>query len=275
MKVELFPFQETALEELRYKLSRALGEYQNTKRTQILSFTAPTGAGKTIVLTALIESVLFGNALYPEQPEAIFVWLSDSPELNEQSKQKVEAKSEKIRLNQCITISEESFNQEVFNDGHIYFLNTQKLSKSSNLTKHSNKREFIIWETLQNKIREKSDRLYFIIDEAHRGANNDDIEEATTIMQKFIKGSLQDNLQSMPVILGMSATTERFNKLVFSTSWTIQKVIVPVEDVRSSGLLKDRIMGHNELLPCLQQMEIGRGVPLQFSIASLFNLPSC
>lgn len=136
MKVELFPFQETALEELRYKLSRALGEYQNTKRTQILSFPAPTGAGKTIVLTALIESVLFGNALYPEQPEAIFVWLSDSPELNEQSKQKVEAKSEKIRLNQCITISEESFNQEVFNDGHIYFLNTQKLSKSSNLTKY-------------------------------------------------------------------------------------------------------------------------------------------
>ena len=242
MKVELFPFQETALEELRYKLSRALGEYQNTKRTQILSFTAPTGAGKTIVLTALIESVLFGNALYPEQPEAIFVWLSDSPELNEQSKQKVEAKSEKIRLNQCITISEESFNQEVFNDGHIYFLNTQKLSKSSNLTKHSNKREFTIWETLQNTIREKSDRLYFIIDEAHRGANNDDIEEATTIMQKFIKGSLQDNLQSMPVILGMSATTERFNKLVFSTPWTIQKVIVPVEDVRSSGLLKDRIV---------------------------------
>ena len=46
----------------------------------------------------------------------------------------------------------------------------------------------------------------------------------------------------MPVILGMSATTERFNKLVFSTPWTIQKVIVPVEDVRSSGLLKDRIV---------------------------------
>ncbi|MFR7440337.1 MAG: hypothetical protein ACLUUG_03230 [Lachnospiraceae bacterium] len=37
-------------------------------------------------MAALIESIFFGDEVYPEQPEAIIVWLSDSPQLNEQSK---------------------------------------------------------------------------------------------------------------------------------------------------------------------------------------------
>lgn len=70
-----------------------------------------------------------------EQPDAIIVWLSDSPQLNEQSKQKIDSKADKIKLSQCVTVSEESFDKEVFEDGHVYFLNTQKLSVTSKLTK--------------------------------------------------------------------------------------------------------------------------------------------
>ena len=66
--------------------------------------------------------------------------------------------------------------------------------------------------------------------------------KATTIMQKFIKGSSADHIPPMPVVIGMSATTQRFNALVEGTSSTIHKSIVTTDEVRASGLLKDRIV---------------------------------
>lgn len=242
MKVELFSFQEKALAGLRMQSAEALGSYHRTHSPQVVSFTAPTGAGKTIIMASLIESIYFGDDSYPDQQNAIFVWLSDSPQLNEQSKQKIDLKADKIRLDQCVTITEETFDREVLDDGHIYFLNTQKLGKSSNLTKHSDTRQYTIWETLANTAREKSDHLYLIIDEAHRGMQGREASRATTIMQKFLKGSSEDKLAPMPVVIGMSATSERFNRLVEGTSSTIHKVVVTADEVRASGLLKDRIV---------------------------------
>ena len=242
MRVELLPFQKRALADIRMKTAEAMGSYHRTHAPQVVSFTAPTGAGKTIIMSALIEDIFFGDDQYVEQPDAIIVWLSDSPQLNEQSKQKIDSKADKIRLSQCVTVSEESFDKEMFENGHIYFLNTQKLSVTSKLTKNGDGRTYTIWQTLANTVREKSDRLYFIIDEAHRGMQGREASKATTIMQKFLKGSSSDGIPPMPVVIGMSATTQRFNALVEGTSSTIHKSIVTTDEVRASGLLKDRIV---------------------------------
>ena len=241
MKVELLSFQKRALEQLRRHCAAAHNEYRQSHQNQVVSFTAPTGAGKTIIMASLIEDILFGNEHYVEQPDAIFVWLSDSPELNLQSKEKIDTKSDKIRIHQCVVISDNSFDRETLEEGHIYFLNTQKLSKTSNLTQHSDNRQFTIWETLANTIHEKADKLYFIIDEAHRGMKGNDAGRATTIMQKFVLGSVNDGLQPVPVVIGMSATIERFNQLVKNSTATNRPVRVSPDEVRSSGLLKDKV----------------------------------
>ena len=242
MKVNLFPFQKTALAKLRQSTATALGNYQATHTPQIVSYTAPTGAGKTIITAALIEAIYFGDEFYPDQNDAIFVWLSDSPQLNEQSRIKIETKAEKC-FGRCVTITDEAFDQEILEDGHIYFLNTQKLSKTSNLPKRSDMRQHTIWETLANTVREKSDRLYFIIDEAHRGAQSGrDLAKATTIMQKFLKGSDEDRLPPMPVVIGMTATPQRFRRLAENIQSTTHYVSTTADEVRASGLLKDRIV---------------------------------
>ena len=243
MKVELFPFQKTALARLRQSVATALGNYRSTHTPQVVSYTAPTGAGKTIVMSSLIEAIYYGDDFYPDQNEAIFIWLSDSPQLNEQSRLKIDLKADKIRLNQCVVIQDDAFDMEELEDGHIYFLNTQKLSKSSNLTKHSDGRQFTIWETLANTVKNKSDRLYFIIDEAHRGAQKpSDLTKNTTIMQKFLKGSDADRLPPMPVVIGMTATPQRFNRLAEGIQSTTHYVKTTADEVRASGLLKDRIV---------------------------------
>ena len=248
MKSELFPFQKKAIKELREKADAAIKFYNYTHAPQVISLQAPTGSGKTIMMAAFIEEVLFGNEQFSEQPDAIFVWLSDSPALNTQSKEKIDLKADKIRFDQCVMINDESFDMEVLEDGHIYFLNTQKIGKGGNLTKHSDTRHNTIWETLENTAKDKSDRLYFIIDEAHRGMQGKAAGTATSIMQRFLKGyeytenSVTRKMRPMPVVIGVSATAERFNTLVGNTTSTLHKCIVTANEVRASGLLKDRII---------------------------------
>ena len=254
MNVDLLSFQIKALRNLLVNVTEAQGTYQRTKVPQVVSMQAPTGAGKTIMMAALIESIFTGysdndGSYFEEKPNSIFVWLSDSPELNEQSKDKIEFKTTKLVLGQCETITEESFDKEMLEDGRIYFLNTQKISRSGNLTRRSDSRQFTIWETLENTIREKSDRLYFIIDEAHRGAKTKrEAGTDTTIMQRFIKGyeysydGAPRKMPPMPVVIGMSATAARFNELIGNTNSTLYKCVTTADEVRSSGLLKDRIV---------------------------------
>lgn len=242
MRDELTPFQQTAVSKLLAEISSAVAYHKVDGRPQVIAFRAPTGSGKTIVMTTVIEDILNGTETTVEQPEAIFVWLSDSPQLNEQSKTKIITKADKIRPNQCVTIEDDSFDQEMLDDGMIYFLNTQKLGKSSRLVSDGDNRTYTIWQTLQNTAEQKGNHLYVIIDEAHRGMHDKEAAKATTIMQKFLKGSEADGLSPMPIVIGMSATDERFRRLVGNISSVRHDVDVHPDEVRNSGLLKDRII---------------------------------
>lgn len=250
MRVKLYPFQEKALANIRINVAMSLNEFRHFKRSQVVAYTAPTGTGKTIIMSALIEQIYRGNDQYAEQPDAIVVWLSDSPELNKQSRDKIDLKADQIALGQTVMIDDEGFDCETLEDGKIYFLNTQKIGKDKLLTRHSDSRQYTIWETLRNTAERKSDRLYFIIDEAHRGMRNN-AATATTIMQKFLKGTTETEQDSddsavivppMPIVIGISATIERFNNFVSGINSTIRQVKTTADEVRQSGLLKDRIV---------------------------------
>ena len=242
MVEDLKTFQKKAVKELLSAVTSAEQYHRTDGKPQVIAFRAPTGSGKTIVMAAVIETILLGNEDRLEKPDAIFVWLSDSPQLNAQSRRKIMLKADKIRLRQLVTITEDSFDQETLDDGTIYFLNTQKLGKSSRLVVHGDRRTWTIWQTLQNTAERKGGQLYIIIDEAHRGMRDQDAARATTIMQKFLKGSPEDGLDPMPIVIGMSATDERFRRLAGNLTSVRHDVEVKTADVRASGLLKDRIV---------------------------------
>jgi len=244
MRNTLFPFQETALADLHEKINNAHIVWSE-RNPQVISFSAPTGSGKTIIMTTLFEEILYGSPDHTADPESVFVWLSDSPELNEQTRLKIESKSDKIRVRDLITV-DSNYDAEYFEGGCIYFLNTQKLGSEKLLTQKSDTRQYAIWETLTNTAKRIPKKFYIVIDEAHRGTYTSVQAEnkAQSIMQKFIKGSQEDSLSVMPLVIGVTATPQRFDALIAGTASMVQKVIVPPEGVRESGLLKDRIILH-------------------------------
>jgi type III restriction enzyme len=244
MKVTLFDFQKEVLQQLHTKLAQARA-YARVDSPQAISFSAPTGAGKTIVMTALFEDIFLGTAYYEAQPDAVILWLSDMPALNDQTRLKIEGKSDRIRVNQLIMI-DSYFDAERLAGGHIYFVNTQKLGTDKLLTRQGDKRQYPIWEILTNTARAIPDRFLVVIDEAHRGMRTGNMARtAQTIMQRFLLGSAEHCLCPMPLVLGVSATPQRFEALLAGTTHTVHKIHVPVEDVRQSGLLKERILIHH------------------------------
>ena len=86
--------------------------------------------------------------------------------------------------------------------------------------------------------------MYVVIDEAHRGMNISSRAEnaANSIMQKFIVGSEADGLCAMPLIIGITATPQRFQRMIAETTATKHSVVVSPDDVVASGLLKDRVI---------------------------------
>ena len=242
MKVGLFDFQEDALADLRNKLMMAR-QMASVNNPHAVSFSAPTGAGKTIVMTALFEDIFFGEPGFDIQSDAVILWISDMPELNEQTRLKIEGKSDRIRVRQLVTI-DSSFDAEYLADGHIYFMNTQKLGSDKLLTRKGDDRQFTIWETLANTAQLAPDRFYVVIDEAHRGMRGGNTEKAQTILQRFLVGSADDGMCRMPLVIGISATPHRFEQLLSGTTHTVHKVYIRSEEVRDSGLLKDRILIH-------------------------------
>jgi type III restriction enzyme len=245
MKLELKDFQDVAVDDLLRKLRPAKREAQDEGTHQAVILAAPTGSGKTVITAALIEEILTGSDRIAAEPDAVFLWLSDQPVLNEQSKKRIASASSKLGNNDLVIVDSD-FDRETFAGGKLYFLNTQKLGKDKLLTSgKGDKRYYTIWETISNTARDKADRFYLIIDEAHRGTKTPsarDANERLSVMQKFVKGSAGE-IPPIDLILGVSATPQRFAQLIDNeANRTPRKCEVNPLDVRASGLLKDRIM---------------------------------
>jgi type III restriction enzyme len=240
VKLLLKDFQTEAVEKLIRQLRRAAKE---AKQGELLSvcLSSATGSGKTVMLTAAIELLLQGDDSFPPMPEAIFLWVTDQPELNEQTRRKMLSSSSVLNSDRLAVI-DASFDKEVFRPGTVHLLNTQKLGKEKGLVTAGDDRTYTMWETVSNTASTFPDKFFVIIDEAHRGMmeNARARNEATTIIQKFVKGS-PGEIPPVPLILGISATPERFNALIAGTERTARSVDVKPEVVRASGLIKETL----------------------------------
>jgi type III restriction enzyme len=241
MRIELKEFQENAVADLFGKIKKARRDAMEDGEMQAIVLSSPTGSGKTITLTALIERILRGDESEMGDRDAVFLWLSDSPELNEQSRDKL-LKTSSIFRPHDLPVIDATFDQERFTPGKVYFLNTQKIGKDKLLVTKGDRRTYTLWETIRNTEATPTLRFYVVIDEAHRGTAEDsrDRTTAASIVQKFIKGS-EGEIPPIKLIIGMSATPEKFLNILDARR-TKREVVIDPADVRASGLLKDSIV---------------------------------
>src|SRR5688572_28689163 len=110
MKLVLKDFQESAVEDL---YSRFVGAKRraSTGQLEVLTLSAPTGSGKTVILTRLIELVLEGDEAHNPDHDAAFLWLTDLPELNTQTRDKMRATSDVLVWSRTVEIGAD-FDQE-------------------------------------------------------------------------------------------------------------------------------------------------------------------
>src|SRR5205085_10063709 len=121
------------------------------------------------------ETILTGDDAQSGDPTATFLWLTDQPELNEQTRRKFLANSTPsiFDSSRLVTIETE-FDEPRFAPGHVYFLNTQKIGKDKKLVTHGDKRTSTLWETVGRTVEESPSSFWLVIDEAHRGMRPED-----------------------------------------------------------------------------------------------------
>lgn len=245
MRYTLKDYQFAASNEIVKSLRRAGRDFEDDANDLwSIALSAPTGAGKTVIASAVIETVFDGSASYAGDPLATVLWVTDDPALNEQTKRNIMQASSTLGPNRLVTI-DAGFDAESFEPQHVYFLNIQKLSRSNPLSRsNTNLRTYSLWETIKNTIGSNGAHFYVVIDEAHRGMKQE--SDRKTIVSRIING--QDGINPpAPIIWGISATPERFIQAIdrWGNQRTNKAITVPLDDVRASGLLKDKIILDN------------------------------
>lgn len=268
MRFTLKDYQADAVEDVLANLRRARENYKNPERREMSSFalTATTGAGKTVMAAAAIEALFWGNESFDFDPDpgAVVLWFSDDPSLNKQTFNRLLQASEKFSYSNLVHI-EPPFARPRLDPGKVYFLNTQKLARSSLLTRGyfeptSDPQErlpgvaaappdmqgWTIWETLAKTIETGDLTLYLVLDEAHRGFNTKATSDKPTIVRKLVNG-VKGHRPPVPIVWGISATIAHFEAAMSEAEVadgrrTLPTVTVDPVRVQESGLVKDTLV---------------------------------
>jgi hypothetical protein len=255
MRYTLKDYQSSAVHDVLQNLQRAREQYHQYDSLSQFSLAATTGAGKTVMAAAVIEALFFGSDEYDIEadPGAVVLWFSDDPSLNSQSRARIQAASSELdtRLKEVPT----TFSEPSFRPGNVYFLNTQKLMRTSRLVKGAPEpnQDFVpgveirpdavqtnIYDTITNTINNEGLTLYLILDEAHRGMGTRPTDR-NSIVHRLING--QRGIPPIPIVFGISATVERFEDAMQEAKGRDRLPSVTVDSslVQASGLLKDDI----------------------------------
>lgn len=258
MRFTLKDYQADAVGDTLRELASARDFYRSaSKRVSSVALTATTGAGKTVMAAAVIEAMFWGSDEFDVVPDegAVVLWFSDDPALNQQTRHRLEQASDRLR-NKLVTV-EHPFRYPKLLPGHVYFLNTSKLSRNSLLVRghddsnmldgmhsHPDTVPFTFWDTLRSTIEDSNLTLYMVLDEAHRGMGKRP-SDTPTIVKRLING--HSGVPPVPIVWGISATVQRFEAAMAEAEVQSNRVhlgTVQVDPVRiqESGLLKDDIV---------------------------------
>ncbi|MDI4567680.1 MAG: hypothetical protein E7Y34_01185, partial [Mycoplasma sp.] len=193
MTKTLKPFQIEAIEQINRFTTKVLSDKDLNNPIVVLK--SPTGSGKTLMLTKIIENIVESNRL-----SLAFIWISiGSGDLHIQSARAVSKYiSKKFKINELSSNSNLSRTHLLENE--ILFLNWEKI-----YTKKNDQFANVIMRDSENinlpffleETRKKNRKIVLIIDEAHR---NTTTERAKELKDLYIKPDAIIEASATPIL---------------------------------------------------------------------------
>lgn len=198
------------------ELMKTSTEYLLGDTSKLIIFQAPTGAGKTLMLSNLISTLVKKLEL---QKELSFVWISVNY-LHEQSKDKLEGYFKNERLLECININD--IENNCLDRNQILFVNWESLNKEGiSLFMSDNEKDWNLNKVAENT-KDSGRDIVLIIDESHRAASTSKAKEIVDVI-------------GPKLTIEVSATPKE-------GITNDHKVTVPLKDVIEEGMIKEEIL---------------------------------
>lgn len=217
-------YQTNAIDELLSKAKKLFGYADNKK----LTFKAPTGSGKTIMMAEFLKQLCEDKEV---KSSLSFIWTAPR-QLHEQSKNKLDQYYEPSRALRCSFF--EDLDNKKIDQNEILFFNWESINKEDNIYIRDNEQD----NNLSNVVaqtKEEGRTIILIIDESHHHATSE-------ISQNLIRD------------IGPKLTIEVSATPVLESPDEI--VSVQLEDVKVEGMIKKAVILNPEFNNVLKDAKI-------------------
>ncbi|OHA47333.1 MAG: hypothetical protein A2541_02005 [Candidatus Taylorbacteria bacterium RIFOXYD2_FULL_36_9] len=216
--IKLKDYQKKAVDNLHRKLEASL----KATESEVVVFQAPTGSGKTVMVSALLKELVRGRR---DDRKFAFVWVSVRM-LHEQSKEKLESFYEDDRLIKCSYF--EDLEDRKIAENEILFINWHSINKKDiSLFIRENEKDNNLSNIIKNT-KEDGRTIILIIDESQNTADTEKSKELIEV----IGPKLTLEVSATPHLTGKSSEIEK----------------VRLSDVKAEEMIKSEISVNPEFL---------------------------
>jgi type III restriction enzyme len=248
VKVPLKNFQKKTVRRVLKALDDAYRIWAEDQDHTAVLLVAPTGSGKTVMATEVIEGLLDGSNEAQERPTLRVLWLTDSPSLNRQSADKMDRYGDHLSYGKNLIVVDDSYDEDVLAAGTVTFAHIQQLTSSASSwwPNESKGKKNALWHAIAKTVRDHGEDFLLVIDEAHKGIGKEKANgDRDTIIKTCLEGgkNLYDDAQhpAAPIALVMTATPENFKIAMVASDRLTPEHKVGVKEVQDEGLLKPRV----------------------------------
>ena len=264
MKFTLKDYQDEAVRDVLANLRKARKRWHEDGDKHAFSLTATTGAGKTVMAAAVFEALFHGDDDYDfdADPGAVVIWFSDDPSLNEQTRFRLMEASDRLAAHRSGGGGEHLQPRASSRPGRSTSSTPRSWARracwcAATIERLTHELESVpgnpprpalahdLGHDPQHHRRPGADAL----PRARRGAPGHGQPEQSSTERRSPPSSsgsstARSGVPGIPVVWGISATVERFNKAMDGAQErsTLPNVVVDAAKVQESGLLKDTII---------------------------------
>lgn len=183
--------------------------------SETIIFQAPTGSGKTYMVSQAITQLVKDNS----NIAFAFIWISVN-KLHEQSLNSLSRYFEDERLLECLENTE--LNNNTIEQNEIMFINWESINKENSLFRVDNEQNWNLQNVIENT-KDEGRTIVLLIDESHRNAKTDKSKELIDII-------------SPRLVIEITATPKN------SSGYPIK---IPLRKVINEGMIKKEIQINN------------------------------